>query len=201
MVHFVGASSLHNLLKAQPNNHKQQFASSVTTIRGLTFNPKSKDILKNLNFLLGSGKLRRVSGLVIWHDVLNNSVTSHPSNNYQPLSPDQLVEVLKKHRHRISALVYCKRFGAPSFEFKLREAGVLVIDVKRHLLSKRRRVTVSEDIQQVHPPVSLEWSLFSTIRAHSQNLHELVSRRGKRGRSKSLKSRRKSQKLHTQHSK
>ena len=38
---------------------------------------------------------------MIWHDAINNSVSIHRSNNFNPLSEDKIVAVLKA--------VYCQR--------------------------------------------------------------------------------------------
>ena len=128
-----------------------QVASYVTAIRGLSFNPNSLTNLKNLNFLLNSGKLKQLSNIVIWYDVLNNSLTPHPSKGNSPLTTCQLTELLRQHRGRIAALIYCQRIGTTYIEFELSQTGCLVINVKSHLLSKRRRVAFSQVIRQLHP--------------------------------------------------
>ena len=46
---------------------------------------------------------------MIWHDAINNSVSIHRSNNFNPLSEDKIVAVLKCYRAKISAIVYCQR--------------------------------------------------------------------------------------------
>ena len=176
IVCFIGALSLHNLVKAQ----KRQVASYVTAIRRLSFNPNSRTKLKHLNFLLNLGKLKQLSNIVIWHDIFNNSLTPHPSNGNSPLSTFQLIEHLGQHRERIAALIYCQRIGTTCYEFELRRTGVLVINVKRHLLSKIRRVAFSQEIRHLDPSVALELARFLTIRANSTDLCKLVSRRGKR---------------------
>ena len=133
-------SSLHNLVKAQKRLpcYQRQVASHVTAIRGLLFNPRSQTKLNNFNFLLSSGKLEQLSNIVIWHDVLKNSVTPHPSNENSPLSTFQLIKILGQHGDCIAALFYCQRSGTTCIQFEFRQTGILVIDAKRHLLFKRR---------------------------------------------------------------
>ena len=49
----------------------------------------------------------------MWHDVVNNSLSRHRSNNSKPLIPSQFIAVLEKYRERIEAIVFCPREGTP----------------------------------------------------------------------------------------
>ena len=184
MVNFVGASSLDNIrLKIQKDGILEK--NKIFTARGLSFiqNRKNRAGLKYLPRLLNAGILKGKKDLVIWHDILNNSVSKHRTNNYTPLSIDGLIEILKKYRSRNAAVVYCKRLFAPELGNHLREAGLLVINVKKHLLSKRNFRRKQEDLQQLHPSQKLEFGLFRIVNSKSANLWELISRKGKRGKS------------------
>ena len=112
MVRFIGTSSLHNLVNAQMRQpcYQRQVVSYVEAIRGLAFNLNSRKKLKNSNFLLNSGKLRQLSNIAIWHDVLNNRMTPHPSNMNSPLTTFQLIELSGQHGERNAAL-FCQRLG------------------------------------------------------------------------------------------
>ena len=44
--------------------------------------------------------------LVIWHDVVNNSLSPHRSKNNKPLTPLHLIAVLEEYQERIEAIVY-----------------------------------------------------------------------------------------------
>ena len=195
LVCFIGASSLDNLVKAQEREpcYQRQVASYVTAIRGLLFNPNLRTKVKNLNFQLNSGKLNQLSNIVIWHDVVNNTVTLHSATRNSPLTTFQLIEHLGQHRDCVAALIYRRRSFTTCIEFELRQTGIQVINFKKHLLSTRRRVAFSQEIRQLHPFVPLEWAFFLTTRANSADLCNLVRKRGKRGRSKSKNSRRKTQ--------
>ena len=57
--------------------------------------------------------LKEKKDIVIWHDVLNNSISRHDSNNFQALTVPQLIDVLKGLQDKLSALVYCQRFRTP----------------------------------------------------------------------------------------
>ena len=61
-----------------------------------------------------SKDLKEKSNIVIWHDVLNNSISRHESNNFQALTVPELIDVLKGIRDKLSALVYCQRQRTPN---------------------------------------------------------------------------------------
>ena len=131
MVHVIGASSLDRALKFV-NPDLKNFA---TTLPGLSFG--NRNLCKNFEFLL-RGKLGKKNQIVIWHDVLNNSVTPHSSNNGQPLTTGGLITRLKSLKN-LAAVVYCSRYLAPDIYEDLRRAGLVVISVTRNLISKRKQ--------------------------------------------------------------
>ena len=63
--------------------------------------------------------------IVIWHDVLNNSISKHDSNNFRALSVLDQIETLKNLQDKLCALVYCQRNGTP---FIFEELKVLQTD-------------------------------------------------------------------------
>ena len=65
--------------------------------------------------------------LIIWHDVINNSICRHKSNSYRALSVSDLVDVLKSYQNRIRALVYCQRDRTPDIFTELQETNPAVI--------------------------------------------------------------------------
>ena len=82
MVNFVGASSLDNIrLKIQKDGILEK--NKIFTARGLSFIPNRKNGagLKYLPHLLDAGILKGKKDLVIWHDILNNSVSKHRTYN------------------------------------------------------------------------------------------------------------------------
>ena len=79
---------------------------------GLSLNPKTKNPKTIVQYLL-SKDLKEKKNIVIWLDVLNNSISRHDSNNFQALTVPQLFDVLKSFQDKLSALVYCQRFRTP----------------------------------------------------------------------------------------
>ena len=111
MVVIIGASSLCRTLDSIPYKTKKLFVRSCFSVPGLSFNDKAINRHKILQNLLTRGSLRKVNNIIIWHDVINNSISPHRSNNYQPNSIDQLIENLLLFKDRIKAIVYCRRLG------------------------------------------------------------------------------------------
>ena len=82
----------------------------------------------NLQNLFDKKPLRNQNNIVLWHDVINNSITPHKSNNDHPLTIKQLLEVLKKYRHKLSAIAYNQRFGNPDLFETLRHHQLTTIN-------------------------------------------------------------------------
>ena len=171
MVHVIGASSLHKAVKRLDNNLKKD----VTTIPGLSFVHNSR--YKQLDFLLG-GSLAKKKRVVIWHDLLNNSVTSHSSNNYRPLKIEDLIERLKKVKS-LAAVVYCRRIFAPDFYDALKKVGVPVISVTRNLISKQKQgiPDILHKYRQLHQQPTLEQKSLGIVIKYKDNLKGLEKNR------------------------
>ena len=76
--------------------------------------------------------------IIIWHDVINNSLTPHYSNFNNPLSPTAVIQELRALPCDIAAVVYCQRKGSPDV-FQLLRQSFLVISPVCHLLSHRKQ--------------------------------------------------------------
>ena len=66
---------------------------------------------KNLQHLILPGNLQRRKDLVLWHDVLSNSLSGHRSNNFSPQTVGQLLETLTFFGDHFRAIVYNRRIG------------------------------------------------------------------------------------------
>ena len=73
--------------------------------------------------------------IVFWHDVLNNSISRHGSNNFRALSVSELIEILKSLQYRLSALVYCHRYRTQDIFEQLKVLETLLTS-KCSILSK-----------------------------------------------------------------
>ena len=75
---------------------------------------------------------------IIWHDVINNSLSKHRSNNDNPITPERLIKILKEYKNKISAIIYVHRQNNPNIYGRLVETGILTINVTKHLISKKK---------------------------------------------------------------
>ena len=90
MVFILAASSLHHVLETLSPEQKDRFKDKTHTIPGLSLNPNTKNPKKVVQNLL-SKDLKDKKDIVIWHDVLNNSISKHDSNNFRALSVFDLI--------------------------------------------------------------------------------------------------------------
>ena len=182
MVYFIGASCLHGLMSNLPYESYRKISHKVFTVRGLSFNPKSINKLKILQNLLSKGKLASGKDIVIWHGCISNSISKHRSNNNQSLPVEDLVRVLKPLKNRIKAVIYLQRDKSPNIVKDLYKTGILVLDAKKLLLSRKkaRSREVLTDLKRIHPSTQAELRLFNTVLAHEENLKGLVRYRGKK---------------------
>ena len=173
MVVIIGASSLCRTLDSIPYKTKKLFVRSCFSVPGLSFNDKAINRHKILQNLLTRGSLSKVNNIIIWHDVINNSISPHRSNNYQPSSIDQLIENLLLFKDRIKAIVYCRRLGTGDIKRRLFSSQIIIIDAVRKLISHKKKSkdsTILSDLRQVHPSAALEFKLLSVVWNHRNHV-------------------------------
>ena len=84
MVFILAASSLHHALETLSPEQKDRFKDNTYTIPGLSLNPNTNNPRKIVQNLL-SKDLNDKKDIVLWHDVLKNSIPRHSSNNFRAL--------------------------------------------------------------------------------------------------------------------
>ena len=182
----VGASSLAiSIGELDRKQRVETLRRLVTPIRGLSFNPTVKNKYKQLQYLLSAGCLAGMQ-IIVWHDVINNSLTRHPSNGGHACTPSELLEIIGDFRANIRGIVYYQRAGAPKIYHALvnlgKDCDIAVIDAKKLMSSKKRRTShVLEDLSRVHPSATLELRLLRTVLGHCDHLAApLQTKRGKK---------------------
>ena len=130
MFHIVAANSLFHSIKTLNTGEKTQYESLVTAIPGLSLNNNLLNLRKNLRRLLEDSPLKEKK-VVLWHDVVNNTNSSHRTNNYCPAGVEELTNYLKSKKQQILAIVYCRREGTPDLFNQLLGTGVLIIPAPR----------------------------------------------------------------------
>ena len=198
-MYLVGASSLNNLLNSRNYSTKSSILKKSFTIPGLSLTPWAKDKNKILQNLLDRGALSKKRNLVVWHDIINNTISPHRSNYYQPYPSTDLCKVLSFYRQSIKAVLYCKRRGAPNILEQLKATGLIIIDIEKRIISKRNQKNLGllKDLQSIHPSVSLEGRILDIVASHSKNLQKLSQK--KRAPRKKLSNKRRKRKTKLSH--
>ena len=142
MVYILAASSVDHALDTLNLETRKTYKEKIFSIPGLSLNPNTKNPKKIVQNLL-SKDLAENSDIIIWHDVLNNSISKHESNNYRALTVPQLLETLKSIENKLRALVYCLRFRTPNILPKLKEiektTNIEVFSIVDDFISTRKQ--------------------------------------------------------------
>ena len=91
MVYIVAASSVDHALDTLNPENPKTYKEKIFSIPGLSLNPNTKNPQKIVQNLL-SKDLAEKTDIIIWHDVLNKSISKHESNNYRALTVPQLLD-------------------------------------------------------------------------------------------------------------
>ena len=142
MVYIVAASSVDHALDTLNPENRKTYEEKIFSLPGLSLNPNTKNPRKIVQSLL-SKDLAENSDIIIWHVVLNNSISKHESNNYRALTVLQLMEILKSFENKLRALVYCHRFRTPHILPKLKEiektTNIEVFSIADDFISTRKQ--------------------------------------------------------------
>ena len=109
MTHVAGASSLSKALKSLYYQNRKSYFPVVTAIPGLSL--KQQSYRTSDDYLRSLQNLPTCENLVIWHDVINNTLSEHPFKKTPAVSSQALVETLKTFGNKVSAIVYCQWVG------------------------------------------------------------------------------------------
>ena len=115
--------------------------------------------------------------MVIWHDVISNSITPHHSNSNTALSKEELFHALKRFDCNVVGIVYLQKKGTPDIFDELCNLKVgRVINGRRHLLPKfkQKQKWYENQLAEVHPHVSIELNFINIILREKANLHKLT---------------------------
>ena len=179
MVYIAAASSLYHSLEQLINPEKEQLLPKNLAIPGLSLSPNTTNLQKNLASLLCRTPLAEKRRVVVWHDIINNSINSHNShrtNNFRACTAEALTEILKTLTN-ISAIVYCQRNGTPDIRNQLISSGILVIPITKSLISKRKRRTeLVKEYQALHQDVQLELKSLRIVFEHQDDLPAVLSK-------------------------
>ena len=133
-----------------------------------------------LHFRSHTNKHQSRIKIIIWHDVIKNSLTPHSSIFNNPLFPTALIQELRALPCDNAAVVYCQRKGSPDV-FQLLRQSFLVISPVRHLLSHRKQHSLDlvQQYSVLHLAVHLELKIYFLL---SQHLYQLTTLTRKKSR-------------------
>ena len=178
MVVIIGASSLHLALEDWASvGGNEELQEDVIHYKGVTFHPKSKSNKIVRNIL--RDEINRNESVIIWHDVINNSISKHPFNPRTPLTSNQLVSEIKpliNSHPRIEGLVYCQRDGAPYILLP-----IPVVQVTTDIISnsKQQDKDLLEGYRELHQETALEIKTLAIIRNNNSNLSDIIKKKKK----------------------
>ena len=173
-MYIIGANNIARALKFSPQlNKRVQYR--ITGIPSLSLNHNSPKNL-NLQYYLERKPLN-MTDIVFWHNILSNSLTPHHSNNNKPLTIDEMIQALITIKHRVKVIVYTRKFGTKElFEVIWNSTGILTINIRTHLLSKRKQNSnrYKHQLLENHPEVEIEFSLLKIVFDHRKKLRRLT---------------------------
>ena len=177
MVFILGASSLHHSLQKWSQVTNRQLFENIIAVPGLNLHPGSKAKLKVVQNRLVEIPVGET--IILWHDVINNSITKHPSDSRQPLNADELITVLQKIRVFINGIVYCQKKGAANVFEKLCSTGIPTLHIIKDLLSKKKQkdTKITSQYSELHQYWRIEIKTLTTVRKYHGDLKQIKQKK------------------------
>ena len=155
------------------------FDENIIAVPGLKLHPGSQAKLKVVQNRLDEIPVGET--IILWHDVINNSITKHPSDPRQPLTADELITVLQKIRDLIGGIVYCQIKGAANVLEKLCSTGIPTTQIIKDLLSKKKQkdTKITSQYSELHQYWRNEIKTLTIVRKSEANQAEAASIKNK----------------------
>ena len=178
MPHIFGASSLHRALRClERSKERTKFVTAISGLHLMASSAKFRRKTVQFQVKLFEKRHKGKPRVILWHDVINNSLTPHSSNFNCPLTCADLVKTLKKLPVTIGALVYCEREGAPKV-FEELERHFPTIHIVKHTLSHRKRANpkLLKKYGELHIDSVLDLKNFLLISKHLADLKKITEK-------------------------
>ena len=178
MLKIIAVSSLYNSIGELQIKLRKQLRELVHAGPGFSLNPESVNKSKDVYNYLKSEELSDTR-IILWHYLINNTITPHKSNNYQPQSVNQLVASLRSLTN-LCGIVYCQRTGSPNIFEDLRTLDCPIIQVTTDILSKseQRSEVLVEKYKALHHSSDLELRSLGVVSHYYPNLRKILKTRG-----------------------
>ena len=183
---FLGSSSLmrcinSSLLSVTEKHLLKTFCFGQS---GLSFKPE--DPVNAEHYL--NDQLKNFTRIIIWHDLINNSITNHPNpqKNNPPVYATTLVATLNNYKDRIAAIVYCNRERSENIYNWLKDSDILILNATTHLCSNgaHHEPGYVQSTERIHPEHTLELLKIQLLLKHGSDLKRLLTFRRNRSQSK-----------------
>ena len=178
MLKIIAASSLYNSIEEFQISFRNQLRERIHAGPGLSLIPESVNNSKGVYFYLKSEEQKNTR-IILWHDLINKTITTHKSNNYQPQSVNQLVASLRCLIN-LCGVVYCQRTWSPNIFEDLRTFDCPIIQVTTVILSKpeQRSEVLVEKYKALHQSSDLEPRSLGVILHFYPKLRKILKTRG-----------------------
>ena len=176
MIKIVGASSLYDSINKLEQSEQDKLADPVHSFPGLNLDASTSNY--RLDYLT-STPLRNCK-IVLWHDLINNTITSHPKKGNIPQIIEELIATLKNIRN-LFCVVTCQRIGAPYiFDDLLNSLDCYVIDVTKHIISASERIDESliAEYRKLHQAADIESRTLATLLHYFPDFNRIFKTRG-----------------------
>ena len=178
LIDFILAPiSLHHSIKIAPPVTQNCYKQNRYALPGLGFNPNAVKVQKTAQFQL-SQFYHDKKRLVIWHDVVNNSMSLHRSISKMPLTPSELIIELENYQNRIAVIVYLPREGTPDITAQLKRRALSTIHIVKVIVSrsKEKDHCLLKYYRALHQKPALKLKSLIVVLKHENYLRFLVAR-------------------------
>ena len=179
MLQIVGTSSLAQAIDSLDEDENRGVRKEVYAYSGLSLNFRNifydKKAISFINLPRNCNK-----NIVLWHDLINNSITDHKNNDGEPLSPAELISVLRSIPN-LYAIIYCHRWGATNIFEHLLELNITVIDITKHILTKTEQInnTIKANFKKLHQSHDQELRSLAVVLHYYPRLKLILRQRSK----------------------
>ena len=176
MIKIVGASALYHSINKLEQSEQDKLADPVHSFPGLNIAPSTSNYC--LDYLT-STPLRNCK-IVHWHDLLSNTITSHPKKGNIPQKTEELIATLKTIP-KLFCVVTCQRKGAPYiFDDLLNSLDCYVIDVTKHIISASEGIDESliAEYRKLHQAADIESRTLATVLHYFPDFNRIFKTRG-----------------------
>ena len=136
-----------------------------------SLNPFAINYRKTVQYHLDS-VFGHKSDIIIWHDDINNPITSHRTNNYREIALPELVTVLERYQDRLKAIVFCPHNGSPNTFGFLKQTSIVTLHVILDLVSKRKQkdLNLVKEYYRLHQKHHLELKSLTLVICYPNSL-------------------------------